>query len=283
MSTYVVGDVQGCYKALRRLLKKIEFSPDRDTLWFAGDLVNRGPRSLETLRYLSDLDANIRVVLGNHDLHFIAIFEACAPARGKDSLDKLLAAPDCKELCDWLRHKPLAYFDAVDTERGIEKFLMVHAGVAPHWNIEQTLQHAAEVELALQGKDYRKFLKAMYGDEPIRWHSALDGQDRLRTITNYLTRVRFCDDIGSLRLDIKEGLCAAPEGFKPWYEYEKITPRASIVFGHWAALEGKTGRERVYALDTGYVWGRELTAMRLEDKRRFSVSNNKAGTPASSK
>jgi bis(5'-nucleosyl)-tetraphosphatase (symmetrical) len=281
MSTYVVGDVQGCYKALRRLLKKIEFSPRNDTLWFAGDLVNRGPRSLETLRYLSDLDANIRVVLGNHDLHFIAIFEGCAPARGKDSLDELLAAPDCEALCDWLRSKPLAYYDAVDTATGIERFLMVHAGVAPHWTLEMTLQYAAEVELALQGKDYKKFLKAMYGDEPIRWNNKLDGQDRLRTITNYLTRVRFCDDIGSLRLDIKEGLCAAPEGFKPWFEYQKITPRASIVFGHWAALEGKTNRDKVYALDTGYVWGRELTAMRLEDKKRYSVSNTKTATKTS--
>ncbi len=281
MSTYVVGDVQGCYKALRRLLKKIQFSPASDTLWFAGDLVNRGPRSLETLRYLSDLDANIRIVLGNHDLHFIAIFEGCAPARGKDSLDELLAAPDCEALCDWLRFKPLAYYDAIDTDRGIEKFLMVHAGVAPHWTLEMTLQHAAEVEMVLQNKGYKKFLRAMYGDEPIRWTASLEGQERLRTITNYLTRVRFCDDIGSLRLDIKEGLCAAPDGFKPWYEYQKITPQTSIVFGHWAALEGETNRDHVYALDTGYVWGRELTAMRLEDKKRFSVSNNKSPAKAS--
>jgi len=273
MSTYVVGDIQGCYKALRRLLKKIDFTPSRDKLWIAGDLVNRGPRSLETLRYLADIDAKTRIVLGNHDLHFIAIYEGCAPARGKDSLDKLLAASDCGELCNWLRSKPLAYFDAVDTEQGIERFLMVHAGIAPHWSIEKTLQLAAEVELALQGKDYKKFLKGMYGNEPIRWNDRLTGQERLRTITNYLTRVRFCDDIGSLRLDIKEGLCSAPEGFKPWYEYQNITPKASILFGHWAALEGKTSHERVYALDTGYVWGRELTAMRLEDKKRYSVSN----------
>ncbi|MDP6415616.1 MAG: diadenosine tetraphosphatase, partial [Gammaproteobacteria bacterium] len=130
---------------------------------------------------------------------------------------------------------------------------------------------AAEVELALQCKGYKDFLRAMYGDRPIRWHDKLQGQDRLRTITNYLTRVRFCDEIGSLRLSIKEGLCAAPSGFKPWYEYEIITHKATILFGHWAALEGKTGRHRVHALDTGYVWGRELTLMRLEDHRRYSV------------
>lgn len=275
MSNYVVGDIQGCYKALKRLLKKIKFSPDTDRLWCAGDLVNRGPKSLETLRYLREIDAAIEVVLGNHDLHFIAIFEGCAPARGKDSLDKLLAATDCEELCDWLRQKPLAHYDAIDTRDGIENFLMVHAGVAPRWNLKQTLERAAEVELCLQGPDYKEFLTAMYGNEPIRWSDKLKGQERLRTITNYLTRVRFCDDIGSLRLDIKEGLCAAPKGFKPWFEYEKITPKASILFGHWAALEGRTGRKNVYALDTGYVWGRELTAMRLEDKKRFSVANKK--------
>lgn len=274
MSTYVVGDIQGCYKALRKLLKKIAFVPGKDCLWCVGDLVNRGPKSLDTLRYLRDMDSSIRVVLGNHDLHFIAIFEGAAPARGKDSLDQLLAAPDCEELCEWLRFKPLAYYDSVHTNEGFEHFLMIHAGVAPQWDLDKTLQLAAEVELELQGPDYREFLSAMYGNEPIRWQDRLSGQARLRTITNYLTRVRFCDDIGSLRLDIKEGLCAAPEGFKPWFEYEKITPQTTILFGHWAALEGKTNRAHVYALDTGYVWGRELTALRLEDKQRFSVSNS---------
>ena len=273
MSTYVVGDIQGCYKALKRLLKKIDFTPDKDRLWCAGDLVNRGPKSLETLRFLSDLDASIEIVLGNHDLHFIAIFEGSAPARGKDSLDALLNAPDCEQLCDWLRFKKMAHFDAVETNKGIEEFLMVHAGVAPLWNLQQTLRYAAEVELALQGDEYRDFLSSMYGDKPIRWANSLDGFDRLRTITNYLTRVRFCDDIGSLRLDIKEGLCAAPKGLKPWFEYEKLTPLVSILFGHWAALEGITNRPHVYALDTGYVWGRELTAMRLEDKKLFSVAH----------
>ncbi len=273
MSTYVVGDIQGCYKALKRLLKKIDFAPGKDQLWFAGDLVNRGPKSLETLRFLSDIDGCIEVVLGNHDLHFIAIAEGCAPARGKDSLDALLNARDCDQLCDWLRSKKMVHFDAIATKTGIEDFLMVHAGVAPSWTLQQTLQYGAEVELTLHSDEYKEFLTAMYGDEPIRWASSLSGQDRLRTITNYLTRVRFCDDIGSLRLDIKEGLCAAPKGFKPWFEYEKITPQASILFGHWAALEGVTNRPHVYALDTGYVWGRELTAMRLEDKKLFSVEH----------
>ena len=273
MSTYVVGDIQGCYKALRKLLKKVRFSPNRDKLWCVGDLVNRGPRSLDTLRFLQDMDQAVKIVLGNHDLHFIAIHEGCAPARGKDTLGGLLHARDCGLLSDWLRHKPLAHFDCLDTVHGLENFLMLHAGVAPRWNLQKTLNLAAEVEYALQADDYRQFLRSMYGNRPLRWHDKLQGQDRLRTITNYLTRVRFCDDIGSLRLEIKEGLCAAPSGFKPWYEYEKISRRATILFGHWAALEGRTGKHRVHALDTGYVWGRQLTAMRLEDQRRFSISN----------
>jgi bis(5'-nucleosyl)-tetraphosphatase (symmetrical) len=184
-----------------------------------------------------------------------------------------LQAQDSSQLSKWLRHKQLAHFDSLDTIRGPENFLMVHAGVAPRWSLQKTLDLAAEVEYALQSKDYKKFLHCMYGDKPIRWYEKLQGQDRLRTITNYLTRVRFCDDIGSLRLNIKEGLCAAPAGFKPWYEYEIITHKATILFGHWASLEGRTGKHRVHALDTGYVWGRELTVMCLEDQRRYSISN----------
>lgn len=272
MSTYVIGDIQGCYKALKKLLEKVSFAPGKDKLWCVGDLVNRGPRSLETLKYLQDIDDSIQIVLGNHDLHFIAIHEGCAPARTKDTFAKLLDARECDELSNWLRNKSLAHFDCIDTANGHEDFLMIHAGVAPSWSLQKTLDLAAEVELALQGKDYREYLKNMYGDEPIRWHEGLNGQERLRTITNYLTRIRFCDDIGSLRLDIKEGLCSAPSGFKPWFEYENISSKATILFGHWAALEGYTGKQRVYALDTGYVWGRELTLMRLEDHRLYSIA-----------
>jgi bis(5'-nucleosyl)-tetraphosphatase (symmetrical) len=274
MSTYVIGDIQGCYQALRKLLKKVKFSPNRDQLWCVGDLVNRGPDSLSTLRYLQDMDDAIRIVLGNHDLHFIAINEGCAPARGKDTLDELLQAPDCQTLSDWLRGQRLAHYAALDTKAGIRNFLMVHAGVAPQWSLQKTLNLAAEVEYALKDKDYRAFLGHMYGDTPVRWYNKLHDLDRLRVITNYLTRVRFCDDIGNLKLSIKEGLSTAPHGFKPWFEYERITPKATILFGHWAALEGFTGRQQVHALDTGYVWGRELTLMRLEDEQRYSVSHS---------
>lgn len=272
MSTYVVGDIQGCYKPLKKLLKKVQFSPTQDRLWCVGDLINRGPHSLDTLRFLRDLGPAAEIVLGNHDLHFIAINEGCAPPRTRDTLHKLLDAPDCQALSDWLRKKQLAHFDSVDTIRGIKHFLMVHAGVAPTWTLQSTLNYAAEVEFALQNENYQEYLRHMYGDVPVRWYSSLRGLDRLRVITNYLTRIRFCDQIGTMRLSIKEGLSAAPMGFKPWYYYERITPEATILFGHWAALEGRTNKSEVHALDTGYVWGRELTLMRLEDFKRYSVS-----------
>ncbi|MEX0965206.1 MAG: symmetrical bis(5'-nucleosyl)-tetraphosphatase [Pseudohongiellaceae bacterium] len=271
MSTYVVGDLQGCYKPLKKLLKKVKFSETRDKLWCVGDLINRGPDSLDTLRFLRDMEGSIELVLGNHDLHFIAINEGCAPARSKDTLDKLLKSEDCQQLSDWLRTQPLAFHASVETKAGVENFLMVHAGVAPHWSLQKTLNLSAEVQLALQDAEYRTFLRHMYGNTPSRWHDELEGMDRLRVITNYLTRVRFCDEIGTMQLTVKEGLSAAPEGFKPWFEYEKISPDTTILFGHWAALEGHTGKRHIHALDTGYVWGRELTLMRLEDRQLYAI------------
>ncbi|MFK7865786.1 MAG: symmetrical bis(5'-nucleosyl)-tetraphosphatase [Pseudohongiellaceae bacterium] len=272
MSIYAIGDIQGCYKQLRKLLKKVKFSPAQDRLWCVGDLINRGPKSLDTLKFLQDIDDATRIVLGNHDLHFIALHEDCAPFRGKDTVGKLLNSQHSSAFSDWLRSKPLAHYESVDTLNGPEHFLMLHAGVAPSWTVQKTLNLSAEVELALQGEDYRGFLSHMYGDVPERWHNGLKGLDRLRAITNYLTRVRFCDPIGTLKLDVKQGLNATPKGFKPWFEYEKITREASIVFGHWASLEGITNRAKVHALDTGCVWGRELTLMRLEDGQRISVT-----------
>ncbi len=271
MSTYVVGDIQGCYKPLEKLLKKVKFSSASDKLWCVGDLINRGPDSLDTLHFLQDMDNATKLVLGNHDLHFIAIHEGCAPVRSKDTLDALLAAQDCQQLSDWLRQQALAHCASVDTNKGSKNFLMVHAGVAPHWTLQKTLELAAEVEYALKGSSYKKFLQYMYGNTPSRWHDELQGLDRLRVITNYLTRIRFCDETGNLQLTVKEGLSSAPAGCKPWFDYEKITVDANILFGHWAALEGKTNRSGVYALDTGYVWGHELTLMRLEDERLYSI------------
>jgi len=273
MSTYVVGDLQGCYKPLKKLLKKVKFSESKDKLWCVGDLVNRGPDSLETLRFLHDMADSIELVLGNHDLHLIAIHAGCAPAKSKDTLDDLLNAMDCQHLCDWLRTQPLAHYESLDTKAGVTDFLMVHAGVAPHWTLQKTLDLSAEVQYALLDTEYKAFLRHMYGNTPDRWHNQLEGLDRLRVITNYLTRVRFCDEIGTMQLTVKEGLGAAPQGFKPWFEYETMTPETTILFGHWAALEGYTGKKHVHALDTGYVWGRELTLMRLEDQQLYSISS----------
>lgn len=271
MPTYVIGDIQGCYKPLKKLLKSVGFTPGNDRLWCVGDLINRGPRSLDTLRYLSDINDSVRIVLGNHDLHFLAIYHGVAPNRSKDTLQKLLEAPDCDVLSHWLRQQPLAHCETVDTNKGKEEFLMIHAGVAPQWTLKKTLALAGEVQDALRGPDYVKFLDNMYGDSPARWKKSLTGYDRLRVITNYLTRMRFCTARGKLNLQVKEGLSSAPEGFRPWFEFEQLTPETTILFGHWAALEGQTGNPYVHALDTGCVWGRELTMMRLEDHQLFSV------------
>ena len=270
MSTFAIGDIQGCYKPLQKLLRKIGFTPGADRLWCVGDLVNRGPKSLDTLRLLADLDDSLTTVLGNHDLHFLALHEGCAPMRRKDRLQELLAAPDCGQLAKWLRGKPLAHFETMATESGPRPFLMVHAGFAPDWPIAKTLALAGEVEAALRDKP-RKFLSHMYGDEPGLWDDKLRKQRRLRVITNYLTRIRFCDAEGRLRLDLKEGIDTAPPGYEPWFRWQRVSSEADIVFGHWAAIEGVTGIDRVHALDTGCVWGGTLTAMRLEDGRRFSV------------
>ncbi len=271
MSTYVIGDIQGCYKPLRQLLKSVDFTPTKDRLWCVGDLINRGPKSLDTLRFLKDMGNAATIVLGNHDLHFLAIFYGAAPNRTKDTLQQLLDAADCEELSNWLRHRPLAHYECIETNEGPRNFLMVHAGVAPTWTLQKTLQLAAEVALTLQGPHFKVFFDNMYGDTPKRWKEKHTGYDRLRVITNYLTRMRFCNEKGSLNLQVKEGLTATPPGYRPWYEFEQLTPATSILFGHWAALEGQTNRAHVYALDTGCVWGRELSMMRLEDHKLFSV------------
>lgn len=274
MATYAIGDIQGCYKPLRKLLKAVDFNAGTDELWCVGDLINRGPKSLDTLRYLRDIGDAATIVLGNHDLHFLSLYYQCTPdtINGRHTLDELLAAPDCDELAEWLRHKPLTHYDCLQTDQGRQYYLMVHAGIPPQWTLQKTLELSAEVEVALQGPDFRKFLSKMYGDKPSRWKDSLTGNKRLRMITNYLTRMRFCTAEGRLDLQIKEGINLAPEGYRPWFEFENITNnQTNILFGHWAALQGITDKPRVYALDTGCVWGRELTMMRLEDHKLFSV------------
>ena len=272
MSVYVVGDLQGCYRQLSRLLDKVNFDPAGDRLWSVGDLVNRGPKSLKTLRFLYSLGDAFTAVLGNHDLHLLAIAMGAYNQGRKDHLEKVLAAPDCAMLCDWLRKLPLMHAETLSTQFGDEKFLMFHAGLAPGWSAEQALGYAGEVEQALRGDDCFSYLQNMYGNKPDTWDDSLQGMERLRVITNYLTRARFCKRKGKLDFMIKTGTSTAPVGYRPWFEFQTLSPEYVLLFGHWAALDGVTNMPSVYALDTGCVWGRCLTMLRLEDRQKFTVS-----------
>jgi bis(5'-nucleosyl)-tetraphosphatase (symmetrical) len=268
MSTYAIGDLQGCYDELQQLLQVINYNADKDQLWFAGDLVNRGPKSLETLRFIKSL-TNAVTVLGNHDLHLLAI--ANGHPYTKHTLYEILKAPDCDELINWLRQQPLLHYDA---RLG---FVMTHAGIPPQWTLEQAKNYAAEVEAVLRSDSYPEFLKHLYSDTPVVWRPDLSGWDRLRFITDALTRLRFCNAQGNLDLNAKGGLDSQPEGYMPWFAVpNRATANLKIVFGHWAALEGITNTPNVYALDTGCVWGRYLSALRLEDGKWFRVRALKA-------
>lgn len=258
MAVYAVGDIQGCYDEFSALLDAIAFEPGTDTLWLVGDLVNRGPRSVETLRLVKELGDSVVCVLGNHDLHLLAlVLDGDVPVAA-DNLSDVLRAKDCDELVDWLRRRPLAHFDA-----GLNT-LMVHAGVLRSWTVADTLERAGEVADALAGEGAREFLHAMYGRQPDAWSDELTGHDRLRFITNCLTRIRYCTLEG--RLDFKQKLPPGtqPEGLHPWFEIpDRLTAETRIVFGHWSTL-GLIRSNKLLALDTGCVWGGELTAVRLD-------------------
>ncbi|MCL6415412.1 symmetrical bis(5'-nucleosyl)-tetraphosphatase [Aestuariirhabdus sp. Z084] len=267
MPTYAIGDIQGCFEQLQDLLALIEFNPKHDRLWVAGDLVNRGPQSLETLRYLRSLGDRCVCVLGNHDLHLLAVAEGIMRNRNQDTLTPILDAPDRDELLQWLRQLPLVHHCP---DLG---FTMVHAGIPPGWSLKASLNRAAEVESVLRSDNYRKLLKNMYGDEPACWHKNLKGSRRLRVIINYLTRMRFCRQDNTLDLDQKSGANNPPQGFAPWYQHEKRKcADQRIIFGHWAALEGKADHPNVFALDTGCVWGGQLTALTLETGELTSLN-----------
>lgn len=264
MATYAIGDVQGCFQPLQCLLEKIAFDPRRDRLWFAGDLVNRGPDSLAVLRFVRGLGDVAASVLGNHDLHLLAVAEGVRKPNRKDTLDAILEAPDRDVLLDWLRQRPLAY------REDAYPYLMVHAGIPPQWSVDDTLRLAHEVELVLGGADHGQFLHHMYGDQPACWDESLTGFDRLRLITNYLTRMRFCTSDGRLDLDNKGGPADAGAGLVPWFDHPaRRSASTPILFGHWAALQGTSGISSVHALDTGCVWGGRLRALRLEDGQLF--------------
>jgi len=266
MATYVIGDVQGCYDPLCRLLEQIGFDEARDRLWFVGDLVNRGPRSLEVLRLLTSLSRSLVVTLGNHDLHALALWYRVKKPKATDTLDALLKAPDAPEHFEWLRHCQLFHQDPH------LKCSMVHAGVIPGWDLETAGLRAREAEAALRSSAPEAFLAEMYGNTPERWSESLTGHERLRVITNILTRLRFCTAQGVLDLKSKEGLEAAPPGYLPWFGHARRKTTADrIYFGHWARLRGESHVANAIATDTACVWGECLTALRVEDGARFQA------------
>ncbi len=257
---YLIGDVQGCCDALDRLLAEISFSPSRDRIHVLGDLVNRGPQSLATLRRLRALGDSAVCLLGNHDLHLLAVACGGHKPNRRDTLNDILEAPDRDESIAWLRHRPMAWFD--------HGWLMVHAGVVPQWDVATTLQLAQEVEAVLRGPDVGEFLSVMYGNEPLQWTAAIDGSARLRLIINVLTRIRFCTADGTLDLASKEGAGAAPPGHFAWFDAPgRLTADTPVAFGHWSTL-GLVNRPDLLALDTGCVWGGQLTAVRIDGGRR---------------
>ena len=261
MAQYAIGDLQGCYDPFRRLLDKVDFDPAQDKLWLTGDLVNRGPKSRRTLRFVRGLGKSVITVLGNHDLHLLALANDVEVTNSRfDSLWKILGHDDCDELIDWLRHRPLAHYSKkLDT-------LMVHAGIPPQWTVNKTLARAAEVEAVLTGDDYASFLGKMYNNKPARWSGKLSGTKRLRFIVNALTRMRMLDEAGRIDFSHAGPPDKASENLVPWFEMPNARWRGTrIVFGHWSAL-GLIVSDDLISLDTGCVWGRQLTAVRLTKK-----------------
>jgi bis(5'-nucleosyl)-tetraphosphatase (symmetrical) len=246
-----------------RLLERAQFDERRDRLWFVGDLVNRGPRSAQTLRFAKSLGRRQVTVLGNHDLALLVVAEGIRKPHRGDTFEDILSAPDREELIDWLRRQKMMHAG--------ERYAMVHAGLLPQWSVAGALELAREVESALQGPDHRAFLSQMYGNDPARWRDDLAGYDRLRVIVNAMTRLRFVTPDGTMNFSHKMGLASAPQGHMPWYEAPARASRGTpILFGHWAAL-GLLQRDDVVCLDTGCVWGRALSALRLEDGRLFQL------------
>ena len=270
---YVIGDVQGCFEALKALLKEIQFDADQDFLWFTGDLVARGENSVGSLRFIKKLVDNgvAATVLGNHDLNLLAVARGIKEIKEKDNTRDVINALESDDLIEWLRQQPLCLFPNDHT-------ILTHAGIPSIWTAEQTAQYAKEVEENISHEDFDivdAFLKEMYGKQPDLWSEDLEGHARLRCITNYLTRMRLTDEHGRLEFSFNDSLTETmPKGFKPWFEYESQTAQThQIIFGHWAALEARTVNDSIQNVDGGCVWGNQLVAYRLEDKKKFAVIN----------
>lgn len=264
MSTYVIGDVQGCLSDLLEMLEAVAFDPARDRIWLTGDLVNRGEDSAGVLRWCMRHEAQIATVLGNHDLHLLAVAEGFVPPHHKDTLSEILSAPDREAMLGWLRRQPLLHREGDN--------LMVHAGLLPGWSLELAEALAGELHAALTGPDWRGFLAGMYGNEPRRWDAKLKGQERLRLIANAFTRTRFLHADGSLDFKHKGPPVSAPAGLTPWFDFpRRATLGARVFFGHWSSL-GLLLRADAVALDTGCLWGGGLTAFRIDDGQVFRVT-----------
>lgn len=264
MSTYVIGDVQGCLSDLLEMLEVVAFDPARDCVWLTGDLVNRGEDSAGVLRWCMQHDSRVKVVLGNHDLHLLAVAEGFVEPHRKDTLSEILTAPDRAAMLDWLRQQPLLHREGDN--------LMLHAGLLPDWSLELACSLADELHAALTGPRWRDFLRNMYGNEPRRWHASLKGQDRLRLIANVFTRTRYLHPDGSLEFKQKGPPQNAPADLIPWFDFPgRANLGARVFFGHWSSL-GHLLRDDVIALDTGCLWGGGLTAWRIEDGALFRVS-----------
>ena len=266
MAVYAIGDVQGCFTELMALLETIQFDATRDQLWLTGDLVNRGPESLRVLRFVRELNERtpgaVITVLGNHDLYLLAVAAGGDRQHRSDTLDEILAAPDRGMLLGWLRHQPLLHHDA---DLGVT---LIHAGLPPQWSLQESQQYAAEVERVLRGENYPAFFAHMYGNQPDQWQEDLTGWDRLRFITNCFTRLRYCDANGKLDLQAKGAPGSQPVGYVPWFEVaDRQTSNEHVVFGHWSTL-GLYKGNNVVGLDTGCLWGGQLTAIRLDGESR---------------
>ena len=265
MATYAIGDLQGCYDSLLRLIDKLKFDTTKDTLWFAGDLVNRGPDSLSSLRFVKSLGKNAITVLGNHDLHLLAI-AARHKQTNDNGLKELLNADDADELLDWLRQQPLLHHDP-----GLN-FTMAHAGIFPYWDLETAQQCANELETVLRSDDYLDFIFNMYGNLPEKWNENLKGWERLRFICNSFTRMRYCEYDGTLNFQTHAAPGTHPENTQPWFDIaDRKMSDDPILFGHWSTL-GKVNKKNIYALDTGCVWGGQLTALRIDEKKPEYIS-----------
>lgn len=268
MANYVIGDIQGCFKGLKKLLKMIKFDPTEDILWSVGDLIARGDDSLSTLDLLYELDTSFKPVLGNHDLHFLAIASGIRTVKPNDRLDSLLSSTALPRYVDWIRQQPIAR--KID-----DQSLLVHAGLYPLWSIENCLDSCYEIAKQLRGDQCDQFLERMYGSKPRKWHKDLNERDRQRFTVNACTRMRFLSNQYELDFDQKEAVSPTSSDLQPWFHFKnkQISKKERVFFGHWASLNGLFDHKQFYGLDTGYVWGGALTTIRLEDMKTFSLKN----------